>query len=96
MTNMPSKWIYPLSFVISASGFLLPFWPLSVAGILVAAFAKKYIFAVIIGLLIDIAFGAPTRFYYLYFPFALAGLIGVIIRILADKYILDKDYPETV
>ncbi len=50
-----TKWILASSFALSAIGFLLPFWPLAVVGILLAALSGRVVFAIAIGLLLDIA-----------------------------------------
>jgi hypothetical protein len=69
-------WLRGLSFVLVAAGFLLPFWPLEVLGILVAGFSGLWMLAIILGLLLDLAYGAPVgRWHVVYFPFTLLALL---------------------
>ena len=92
-----NKLIYPLSFALAAAGFLLPFWPLCAAGILLCIFFRRYIFAVAVALLIDIAFGTPTGLaQYLFFPFTVLALAATAARILALRDFIDKNPVETL
>lgn len=70
--------IVAASFVLVALGFLF-FWPLSVVGILLAALTGRWITAILLGLLLDIAYSTPIgRLHFLLFPFALLALLGII------------------
>lgn len=97
MGSNAQKWMLASSFAIAAIGFLLPFWPLSVVGILLAALSGRWIFAIAIGLLLDIAYGAPMgSAQFLYFPFTLVALLGVVIRYFGRKYLFNKNIPSTL
>ena len=86
-----SRWIYAISFLLAAAGVLLPFWPLAVVGILLAALSGRWLFAVIIALLVDLAWGTPTGgLRFLYFPFTLLALLAAAAHIWGAKYFLDK------
>ena len=86
-----SRWIYATTFLLAAAGVLLPFWPLSIAGVLIAALSGRWIFAVIIALLVDLAWGAPTGvLHFLYFPFTLLALAAAAARMWGGRYFLDK------
>jgi hypothetical protein len=75
------------AFVLVALGFLVGFWPLSVAGILLAALMGRWAAAVLLGLLLDIAYGTPVgRLHFLYLPFTLLALLGVLARQLKLHY----------
>lgn len=90
-----SRWIFAVSFLFGAAGFLLPFWPLSVVGVLLAALTGRSIFAVIMGILLDIALGAPTSTAkFLLFPFTIVALLGVIAQYWGSYYFLDKSPQE--
>ena len=90
-----SRWIYAVTFLLAAGGFLIPFWPLSVLGVLLAALSGRWIFAVIVGLLLDIAWGAPTStLRYLLFPFTVVALLGVALRQWGGYYFLDRNPQE--
>ncbi len=92
-----SRLLYAVIFLVSAAGFLVPFWPLSIVGILMAALSGRFIFAVILGLLLDIAWGAPMGlFKYAFFPFTIVALVGVLARSLGGKYFLDRNPQERV
>jgi hypothetical protein len=90
-----SRWIYAATFLLAAAGFLVPFWPLSVLGTLIAALSGRWIFAILMGLLLDIAWGAPTgTLRFLFFPFTIVALLGVIARYWGSYYFLDKNPQE--
>lgn len=46
-------------------GFGLPFWPLSVLGLLVAATAGQYVLAIAIGIFLDVVYGSPLGYLHL-------------------------------
>ena len=78
MHKKSTAWITALSCALVAGGFLLPLWPLSVAGIILAALSGRWLCAVLLGLLLDSAYGAPIgRWHFIYFPFTLAALVGI-------------------
>lgn len=88
MKDPATRWIWAVSFICAAAGFLLPWWPLSVVGILLAAFAGRYFFAIALGLLLDVAYGAPVgRWHVLYFPFALLGIAAAAVRYWGVRYV---------
>jgi hypothetical protein len=88
-------WIIASSFAIAALGFLIPFWPLSALGILIAGLSGRWWLALIMGILFDAAYGAPVgRLHYLYVPFTLLALLSILIRIIAQKYLLSKSHQE--
>jgi hypothetical protein len=90
-----SRWIYATTFLLAAAGALLPFWPLCVAGILIAAFSGRWLFAVGMALLVDVAWGAPTgMLHFLYFPFTLLALLGAAVRVWGSRYFLDRNIQE--
>lgn len=90
-----SRWIYAVSFVLAATGFLMPMWPLSVLGVLICALSGRFIFAFVMGLIIDIAWGAPTgTAQYLYFPFAAVALAAIVARHFGARYVFDRSAQE--
>lgn len=90
-----TKWIYIFSFILAAAGFLIPFWPLSVLGVLVAVAAGRWLFGVLLALLIDIAWGMPTGLLArLYFPLALLAAVLATVRYALSRRLLDKNPPE--
>ncbi len=93
--SQSSRWIYAVTFLLASVGFLYPFWPLSVAGILLASFSGRFMFGVLLGLILDLAWGAPTGMYrYLFFPFTIVALVGLIARYWGSYYFLDKNPQE--
>lgn len=95
--TLASGHIYALTFAIAATGFLVPFWPLSVAGILIAALSGRYIFALMVALLLDLASGVPTGFlHYLYAPFTILAALAGALRLFGGAYVLDKTPPDTL
>ena len=86
-----SRWIYAVAFLLASAGFLVPLWPLSLAGVMLAALSGRWIFAVITGLLLDLAWGAPTgTLHYFFFPFTIAALLGFIARYYGSLYFFDR------
>lgn len=89
--------IYALSFVIAAGGFFLPFWPLCIVGILIAALSGRWIFAILTGLLIDLAWGAPQGVWALvYAPFTLVAVVAALARHALAGYFLDRSPSDTL
>ncbi len=75
------------AFVLAALGFLFGFWPLSIAGVLLAAFAGRFVVAILLGLLLDVAYGTPLgRLHFLLFPFTSLALLGIIARHIKLRY----------
>lgn len=92
-----TRLLVALCFVLAAMGFLLPFWPLSALGILIAALAGRFLFAIGVGLLLDIAYGTPVgTLQVLWFPFTLFAVISLILRLLAKRYLMGRGQPETL
>lgn len=95
--TITSRYIYALTFAIAATGFLLPFWPLCAIGILIAALSGRWVFAVIIALLIDLGSGVPTGIlHYLFVPFTVLAIVATLVRVFASSYFLDKTPPSTL
>ncbi len=89
--------IFATSFLLLAAGFLLPWWPLSVAGVMLPAFTKRYFTSVGLGLLLDLAWGAPLgTAHYLYFPFTLLAAVLCGVRFWGGKYFIDKQLPDSL
>ena len=83
-----STWIFAISFLLAAVGFLWPFWPLAAAGILLAALAGRPYVALALGLLLDIAYGAPLgHWHFLYVPFTLLAALAVCARYFGARYL---------
>ena len=95
--TLKSRYIYAITFAIAATGFLLPFWPLSVAGVLIAALSGRYAFALMVGLLLDLGAGIPTGLlHYLFAPFTVLAAAASVVRLLGGAYFLDKTPPDTL
>ncbi|MGH7936137.1 MAG: hypothetical protein ACREF8_03920 [Chthoniobacterales bacterium] len=83
--------IAAVAFILAAAGFLLPLWPLCVLGIFVAALSGRFVFALAIGLLLDIAYGAPAgAWHMLYFPFTLLAVLFVLLRYIGMRYVRSR------
>ena len=97
ITNPASRWIYAVSFTLAAAGFLMPLWPLSLTGILLCALSGRWIFGLLMALLLDIAWGAPFGLAaYLYFPFTAAALLGATVRYFSASYFLERGATDTL
>jgi len=89
-THRDTSWILILAGVCTA---LAPFffWPLGVAGILLAVYARHPVFAVAFGILLDILYGTPpVQLHFLLFPFTLFAVCAAILRTVASQYILKR------
>lgn len=74
-------WIAPACVLLALLGFFLPLWEFSALAILLAAFFKHPVLAVAVGLVLDIAYGAPTGLLgLLFFPFTLLALAAAAAR----------------
>ena len=92
-----TKFIIAVAFILGAVGFLLPFWPLCAAGIALLALSGRFVFALGMGVLLDVAYGAPVgRFYFLLFPFTLTAVVLSLARYIGSKYLLKKNLPPTL
>lgn len=92
-----SRWIYAVSFALAATGFLMPLWPLSLLGLLLAALSGRWAFGLLMALLLDLAWGAPFGLAsYLYFPFTAAALVAAVVRYFSASYFLERSAPDTL
>lgn len=97
MNSSRERWLLAIFFALAALGFLLPFWPLSLLGIVLAAVARRWISAICIGLLLDLAWGAPVGLaHFLYFPFTILAVASVLIRLWSARYFMDRGRQETL
>ena len=91
------RWILAISFALAAAGFLFPFWPLELLGILLAALSGHWIFAVVLGLLLDLAYGAPAgTWHFLYVPFTLLAVASAGVRLAGLRYFIDSSRHDTL
>jgi hypothetical protein len=92
-----SRYIYALSFVIAAVGFLLPFWPLCIVGVLIAALSGRYFFGIAMALLLDIGSGTPVGvLQYVVLPFTILAIVAALVRAYGAAYFLDKTPVDTL
>ena len=85
---LKSKRIYSLiGFVLFAAGFVFSFWPLGALGLLLAAAMGQYGSAIILGLLMDVAYGKPVgMWHFLYVPFTLLSFIVIALHYSLSSY----------
>ena len=92
-----TRFLLAICFLLAALGFLLPLLPLSALGILIAGLSGRYLFAIAIGLLFDIAYGAPMgALHFVWFPFTLVALVAMLGSELAKRYLLGRTQSKTV
>ncbi len=95
MSPTRRRFILAAFFLLAALGFVLPFWPLSALGIALIALMGRWFLAVAVGLLLDLAWGAPIGLvHYLYFPFTLFAALCALARLAGATYFIDRDLPE--
>lgn len=92
-----SRWIYAVSFALIGTGFLLPLWPVSLAGVALAALSGRWIFGLFMALLLDVAWGAPFGLaQYLYVPFTIAAIVFALARYWGASYFYDRSTLDTL
>ncbi len=84
-----------LTFLLTSAGFLLQFWPLALLGIIAMGCVGRGWYAIPVGFLLDLAYGAPTgTLYVLVFPFTIVALGVIVVRFWTMRYLLDKTSQE--
>ncbi|MCC7500630.1 hypothetical protein IT396_02410 [Candidatus Nomurabacteria bacterium] len=92
-----SRWIYAVSFALVGTGFLLPLWPVVLAGIALAALSGRWISGLAMALLVDVAWGAPMGLaQYLFFPFTITALLLSAGRLWGSSYFYDRSTLDTL
>ena len=95
--NPKQKWIFIAAFLLAAGGFLVPFWPLEILGILVGSWAGSGLIAVALGLLLDLAYGTPTGItHYLFFPFTLLATVALLARYIGARFLFERSRHDTL
>lgn len=97
ITSAASRWIYAVSFALGAAGYLAAMWPLSILALLLASLSGRWIFALLMGLLFDLAWGSAFGIWaYVYFPFTAVALLGAVARYYGSSYFLERGTPDTL
>lgn len=66
---------------VVAAGFLFGFWPLCLIGVMLAAALGRSVSALLLGLLLDVAYGVPAGFLHVvYFPITLFAVASVLVQ----------------
>ncbi len=95
--SQASRWLYATTFVLVAAGFLLPLWPLTVLGVALCAFSGRWVFAILVALLVDVAWGAPMETAkYFYFPLTLFAAVCAALRVWGRRYLIDRSLQEKI
>jgi hypothetical protein len=93
----PRRWILAVFIALTALGFVLPFWPLSALGLILLSLWGRWLVALLLGLLIDVAWGAPVgALHFIYFPFAALALVVALARLYGARYFIDRTPSETL
>lgn len=92
--NYQSRPVLFFLLLLGAAGFSLPFWPLSLVSILLLGFFNRPVYCIALGLLLDLAWGAPQgTLGAVLFPLTIVGCFAVLLRMLADRYFFPKTPP---
>ena len=96
MQNKSSRPVSALLVVVLAlGGFFIPWWPLGVIAIILAALRGLGAFALIVGMIMDLSFGAPLgALHYLYFPFTLLAGLAVAAHLIGIQFIFNRKEQE--
>ncbi len=79
-----------------AASFLFSWWPLAAIGIIFAVIVGRWPLAIILGLMLDIIYGAPLgMMHILVFPFTIFAILGALVRTFLASY-LRKGSPVTL
>lgn len=90
---MKSKGRFTLAafFLTAAIGFVWPFWPLCALGVALLSLSGSWFAAIVVALLIDLAWGPPTGFLHaVYLPFTLFALALCAARWWGSEYFIDR------
>jgi hypothetical protein len=74
-----------------AAGFIVPLWPLSAAGLVLLALSGHQAWAIILGLFLDLAWGAPPWAPWMPLPFMLLAALAALGRVWGRKYLFDRE-----
>jgi len=97
MSDTQRRWTLAVFAALTLGGFLLPFWPLCAAGIVALAVWGRWLIAIMLGLLLDVAWGpAPGLLHYLYLPFTALAASAALVRLIGSKYFINRAPPETL
>lgn len=97
MSSATRRSILAIGLVLAAGGFLLPFWPLSVLGVVLLALWGRWFVALVVGLLLDLAWGAPVGLaHFLYVPFTELAVVAALARLVGSEYFISRTPPETL
>ncbi len=81
-----------ISFAALAAGLILSFWPLALLGLLLAAATGQYAVAIVIGIFMDVTYGAPVgRLYWLSVPFMLLAFVTCALQYYLSVYFRKGD-----
>jgi hypothetical protein len=90
-----SRWVTLFLMLVAALGFLLPLWPLCVLGVALLSLWGRWFVALVVGLLLDLAWGAPVGLaHFLYFPFTATAVVAALARFVGSRYLINRDLPE--
>ena len=75
--------------VLFAAGILW-WWPLAVLAVVVAAWVVPF-FGIVLGLLLDIVWGAPQgALHFLYFPWTLLAILVALARYISPRFFFSR------
>lgn len=85
-----------ISFTAIAVGFLSGLWPLCIVGILLAALSGRWVTALLLGILLDVAYGVPTGFLHaVRLPFTIFAALSVLVYLFFADHLRKKE-PDTL
>jgi hypothetical protein len=86
-----SRLIIIFALSLAAAGLLLQFWPIEILAIVAAVFGGMPIFALALGLTLDLIYGMPLGgLHYIMVPFAALALVLVLVRAVASRFVIDR------
>lgn len=81
--------IFWASIILAALAIAIPYWPLAVLAILVAALGGQWPLAICLGILFDLLYGRPPAgmLHTLAFPMTILALIAALAQRFVKKYL---------
>lgn len=84
-----TRWPLWVALILALFGVLVPYWPLSIAGILIAALGGEWAAAIALGIFFDVLYGRPPGgwLHVISFPLTALAVAVSLARRFAARYL---------
>lgn len=77
--------------ILFGAGLIVPWWPLSLLGVLTYAVIGRWFIALVLALFLDLVFGTPTNLWrHILFPFVFVALAVALMRAFLARHVRDR------